>query len=348
MRYLGMHQMNHSYWIDIMNQSKYKNSGSDQYNQGELITLLESRVAELLDQPQAMFFNKGTTCQLAALKAVCEQKNKPHIAIHPQSHIAIDEDDAYQYLMGLKASMVGQTDHPIVVSDLANITPVPAVMVVELPLRRAGFKLPSWQQLCDLQNWCKDHHVHYHMDGARLWESASFYNKSLAEICALFDSVYVSLYKGIGGISGALLLGSENFLRQCQPWRNRLGSNMWTTFPALITALEGLDNNLPNIPQRVSRAHEIAQAIRHIPGLKVPIPQTNGFQIKVKCSHNSVNENLTQLEQTHDMVLCRPFVAVAHQPHMQMTEIQVGDGHEQISTDEVVSFFLDLSANLIE
>ena len=41
------------------------------------------------------------------------------------------------------------------------------------------------------------------MDGARLWESTHYYDKSEAQIAALFDSVYVSFYKGLGGIGGA-------------------------------------------------------------------------------------------------------------------------------------------------
>ena len=36
-----------------------------------------------------------------------------------------------------------------------------------------------------------------HMDGARLWESAAYYDRDYAAIAAGFDSVYVSVYKGI-------------------------------------------------------------------------------------------------------------------------------------------------------
>jgi len=42
------------------------------------------------------------------------------------------------------------------------------------------------------------------MDGARLWETKAFYKKSYKQICKGFDSVYVSFYKGISGLTGAV------------------------------------------------------------------------------------------------------------------------------------------------
>lgn len=35
----------------------------------------------------------------------------------------------------------------------------------------------------------------FHCDGARLWEAEPFYGKPMPELCASFDSVYVSFYK---------------------------------------------------------------------------------------------------------------------------------------------------------
>jgi len=48
-----------------------------------------------------------------------------------------------------------------------------------------------------------------HMDGERLWEAAVGYGKPLNEVAAGFDSAYVSLYKGIGGLGGTIL-GTTN------------------------------------------------------------------------------------------------------------------------------------------
>ena len=65
--------------------------------------------------------------------------------------------------------------------------------------------------------------------GARLWEATPAYAPhSRAEICALFDSVYVSAYKGLGGLSGALLVGKASFTAQARVWLRRFGGNLYT------------------------------------------------------------------------------------------------------------------------
>ena len=70
-------------------------------------------------------------------------------------------------------------------------------MIVELPIREAGGKLPTWDQLAALKAAARDRGIPLHMDGARLWESTAFYDLPHAALCDGFASVYVSLYKGI-------------------------------------------------------------------------------------------------------------------------------------------------------
>lgn len=340
-------QSNHL-WIESMQQSKYADYDADTYNIGPLIDELESRIAALLDKPTAQFYTKGTTCQLAALKVHCDTKNKYKVLLHPQSHIAIDEQDAYQSLMGLKGVLIGRTDQPILYDDLKSADFNPnevACLVIELPLRRAGFKLPEWQDLVQIKQWCDEHQIIMHLDGARIWESAHFYQKSWSEIAELFDSVYVSLYKGLGGLSGAVLTGETNFLKRCVPWRNRLGSCMWSSFPYLITALEGLDNNLNQINSWVIRAKEIAQALKKVPGLILDTPQTNGFQIRIKADLSQINNRLEAIINQLNFSPCKPFSSI-EKSNLLFTEINVGSNHLDIKNEELVQFFTLLTKNL--
>ena len=325
MRYLGMHSLSHAEWLATMNQSQYMDVTADKYNHGPLVTLLEHRVSDLLGKPNAMYFNKGTTCQLALMKSVCEAKSNNRVVVHPQSHIVYDEQDAYQALMGLEGVVLGEDGKPFVAADLERISVEVAMVVVEMPLRRAGFKLTPWEALLKIRQWCDEHGVHLHLDGARLWESAPFYGKPFEAIAALFDSVYVSLYKGIGAVSGALLLGPEDLLAACAVWRDRLGSNMWTAFPSLITALEGLDHNLPHIPEWVERTKAISEVLIDFKTLDVDKPECNGFQIKLKAPLEKLNTELAICEQQFDMVLCKPFERLDDET--VFTEIQVVSHH---------------------
>ncbi|MFC3194191.1 threonine aldolase family protein [Marinicella sediminis] len=337
-----MHQHDHQHWLKIMQQSTWLESGIDCYNKGELVNSIESKVCQLLDKPASLIFTKGTTCQLAALKTASGARDNPYIALHRRSHIAEDEEDAYIHVTGLKPLFIGQTTHPFGSHDLRSLDIKPAVLTVELPLRRVGFRLTPWDELLAMRKWCDEHQVHFHLDGARLWESTHFYQKPLPEIAALFDSVYVSLYKGIGGLSGAVLLGENNFIEWVKPWRNRLGSQPWTQFPALITALEGLQHNLPQIPGWTIRAKALAQSLKQLDDITVDTPHTNAFQVRLKGDATVVNQKLLYLQDQLQLVVCKPF-APAQDSDWLFTEVQIGKQGAHITNQEVVDFFTQLT-----
>jgi threonine aldolase len=170
----------------------------DEYGAGSVVERLERRVAELLGKERAVFVPKGVIAQQAALRVWSERANRQALVIHPKSHIDLDEEAAYERLHPLRPVRRGADHAPLAVADLEDVREPVFALAVELPLRRAGFRLPSWEELTALAAWARDRGAAFHVDGARLWEAQPFYGRGLAEIAGLADSVYVSFYKGLG------------------------------------------------------------------------------------------------------------------------------------------------------
>jgi len=338
LRPLNLPTPSHRNWLDIMSASPYVDKKIDTYNQGALVELLQNRVADLLGKEKALFFHKGVIAQLTALKVVAENSNKQNVIVHPNSHIVANEKDAYQALLGLRGIELGQPFAPFIYDDVSTVTESVGSLVVELPLRRAGFKLTPWRELQKIRNWCTEHDCHFHMDGARLWESTPYYQKPIDELARLFDSVYLSFYKGLGGLSGAILVGDAPFIEQCKTWRSRLGGDMYSAFPMLITALEGLDHQLPLIPAWVERAHEIAEALSAVDKVRVNKPQTNGFLVFLEGSLEALNNGVDDLNQQFGLSLFYQIMPTAVS-HIQQLELQVGPAASAISTAEIVAYF---------
>lgn len=59
-----------------------------------------------------------------------------------------------------------------------------------------------------------------------MWEAQPYYSRSHAEIADLFDTVYVSLYKDLGGLAGAVLAGPAGLIDHAREWRARLGGQL--------------------------------------------------------------------------------------------------------------------------
>jgi threonine aldolase len=321
--------------------SDYADGPFDIYNQHGRVSELEKRIATLLNKPASLFFPKGTIAQLCALKVSAEQRSNNNVVVHAMSHMVLDEEDAYQALLGLNGITIGDCDKPFGLRDIAQIDANFASVCVELPIRRAGFALTPFKQLASMSQWCKTRNIHYHMDGARLWESTCAYQKTEADISALFDSVYVSLYKGLGAIGGAVLAGEHDFIESCKVWRSRLGGNAFTSFPMVIGALDGLDNRLKQIPKYVMRAKTIATLLKNFHRLDVDSPQTNGFLIFLEGDIDNLNKKAKHLNQKMGLKLFNQFSSFPN-THKHMLEIQVGAEHELISDQEIVDYFTSL------
>ncbi|MEM9102283.1 MAG: beta-eliminating lyase-related protein [Pseudomonadota bacterium] len=340
-RTLGMPIPNHKEWLQLINHSRYTQSSIDFYNQGELVEQLESRVAKIVGKQSALFFNKGTIAQYSALKSAEEKKNNSNFIAHPLSHIAWDEDDAYRSLLKLNGILIGELNKPFSIKDITAVDTDVSAVIIELPLRRAGFKLTEWEELNKIHQWCKSHNVHLHMDGARLWESTSYYQKTMADIASLFDTVYVSLYKGIGALGGAILAGEPDFIESCQTWRNRFGGCAFTSFPLLISALEGLDTRYEKIPSLVQRAHSVAEQLAKFPQLDVNRPQSNGFFVFVKGDREKLKKKAEDITQSMGIKLFND-ITFFPKTHNQMIEIQIGVNHHTISDEEIDTYFSQL------
>ena len=62
----------------------------------------------------------------------------------------------------------------------------------------------------------------------------------LEEICAGFDSVYVSFYKGVGALAGAMLLGDAGFVAEAALWQRRMGGTLYTQVASVVTAARSI------------------------------------------------------------------------------------------------------------
>ena len=106
-------------------------------------------------------------------------------------------------------------------------------LMLELPLRDAGFVLPSWEELTEVVEAAHERDAVVHFDGARLWESTVHFGRPLDEIAGLADSVYVSFYKSLDGCGGAVLAGPKTLIDEAKVWRHRYGGQVFQQFPTV-------------------------------------------------------------------------------------------------------------------
>ncbi|MFE2017483.1 threonine aldolase family protein [Streptomyces sp. NPDC059499] len=304
---------------------------TDVYGDG-VVAEVERRTADLLGMEAAAFFPTGTMAQQVALRCWAGRTGNPVVALHPLSHPEVHEGGALTSVSGLRT--VHPTSAPrLPTADEIRDFPEPfGTLALELPLRDAGFVLPSWEELEAVVAAARERDAVVHLDGARLWECEPHFGRGLPEIAALADSVYVSFYKSLDGLSGAVLAGPESLVDEARTWRHRYGGQVFQQYPAALSALLGLERELPRLPEYVAHAKVVAGALAEgfadsaAPWFRVypEPPHTHQFQVWLPYGTQELDEaSVRQAEETGVTLFRRWLAGPAGPPGVSYTEVTV-------------------------
>ncbi|KEO84946.1 threonine aldolase family protein [Tumebacillus flagellatus] len=256
---------------------------SDVYGSGKLIEDFQAKMADVLGKETAVFFPSGTMAQQIALRIWSDRKGLQKVAYHPLSHLEIHEEDGLKKLHGLESVLLGEKDRVPTLADIQKLGDDVACVLLELPQREIGGQLPEFAELEAISAYCRERGIVLHLDGARLFEILPFYQKTAAEVCALFDSVYVSFYKGIGAIAGAILAGDESFTKESKVWKRRHGGDLISLYPYILSADYYYEQRVPKMAQYMEEARELAALYNECPAVETrpEVPVSNMMHVHI-------------------------------------------------------------------
>eukprot|EP00808_Paulinella_micropora_P000636 g46523.t1 len=288
----------------------------DCYGSGRLLNQFEATLAKLCAKPAGLFVISGIMAQQIALKIHAERAESKAgpgeisaqglFACHPTCHLEIHEEKAYAHLLHQQRMLVGDKKHVVTSRDVEQLLSMcrerglalPCTLLLEIPQRENGGLMPEFADLVKIREITQQHGIKLHLDGARIWEAMPYYRekhgKEYADLCQLFDSLYVSFYKGMGAITGALLLGDNEFITQAKLWRRRFGGTLYTQLPYIASAAFSFEQTLHSFDLRYKKLKEVvimltaelkdSGCIRFLP----PVPQTPMVHVYIKGSKEEV------------------------------------------------------------
>lgn len=316
----------------------------DRYGPG-VVEAFERQIAEILGKEAAVLMPSGTMAQQIALRIHCDQRGVSTVAFHPTCHLELFEHAGYAHLHGLKAELVGDRDRLIELKDLERLRAPVGALLIELPQREIGGRLPGWDELVRQIEWARGRGIATHLDGARIWEAAPYYDRGHAEIAALFDTVYVSLYKGLVGVAGSVLAGRGELVEEARVWRRRHGGALTNLFPFAAAALPGLNVLVGQMPRFFDHARAPASALREVPGVSIvpDPPQTPLFHVHLRGDRDVLWERMLDLAQARGVWLANrlePSVV----PNVAKLELNIGEPALEITPAEAAELFASVVA----
>lgn len=223
----------------------------DYYSIGGLVAELERKFAQMLGKESALFLPTGTLANHLAVRKLAGDERR--VLVQAESHLFNDSGDCAQTLSGLNLIPLAPDRGTFELSDVERwVERSPAgrvetkvgVISIENPVRRKDHEMFEPGELERICAYAREHGIRLHLDGARMFNLPFHSGKSVREHAALFDTVYVSLWKHFNGSAGAILAGDASFIEGMFHTRRMFGGSLPQAWPDIALVAQSADRYL--------------------------------------------------------------------------------------------------------
>jgi threonine aldolase len=249
---------------------------TDEYSLGGVVAALEAQFAALLGTETAVFMPSGTLANHLAVRALAGPKRR--VVVQEASHLYNDSGDCAQQLSQLNLIPLAAGEATFRWDDVARLldrtatsrvaTGVGAISI-ESPVRRLHHAVFDFDEMTRISVAARERGIRLHLDGARLFPAAAYSGRAPAEYAALFDTVYVSLWKCFNSASGAILAGPRALLGDMYHARRMFGGALWGAWPHAAVAAHYADGYLERMKEAVAVSEQLLARLAADPAFKV-------------------------------------------------------------------------------
>jgi threonine aldolase len=193
---------------------------------------LERLGAALTGKDDALFVPSGTMANLSAV--IGHGCHGGEVIVEASAHIYNSEAGGLSVLAGAVARPVrgnyGVLDPDdvkaaIVAPAQSALAPTKLICLENTHNASGGCVIPL-AQMAAVHDVARQAGVPLHVDGARLFNAATYLGVPIIEICKHTDSVWFALCKGLGAPVGAILAGNKDFMARARHSTKMLGGAM--------------------------------------------------------------------------------------------------------------------------
>ena len=236
--------------------------GDDVFIEDPTINRLQERAAEVFKRDAALFVPSGTMGNLTCI--IAHTRPGQEVICEEAGHIYNYEMASMSAIAGVLPRVV-QGENGILNWDIVAkairpkiyYRPQTALISLENTHNMAGgtvYRTSIANEICD-----KAHEagIPVHLDGARVFNAATYLGEDVAEMTKKFDSIQFCLSKGLGAPVGSMILGSREFVERCRSIRKMLGGGMRQAGVLAAAGLVALEKG----PKRLQEDHDNAQLL---------------------------------------------------------------------------------------
>jgi len=254
--------------------------GDDVYGEDPTVRALEEECAELLGHQAGLFVPTGTMGNQVAI----------HLLTRPGDEVLIEgSGHSYDWELSGMAVISGVQPRVLVgdrgifdaegvaqaVAQRSAIRSRVSLLIAENTHNMAGGTVWRRDATLEIQRICRGGGVALHLDGARLFNAAVASRTSAAELAAGFDTVMISLSKGLSAPLGSVLVGSADLIVEARRIRKLLGGGMRQVGVVAAAGRVALETMIERLAEDHANARRLADGLTEIDGVELAYGQVD-------------------------------------------------------------------------
>ena len=258
--------------------------GDDVYGEDPPVIRLEEKAAAMLGMEAGLLVSSGTMGNLVAVLAVCERGDEAIMGT--AGHTFLHEAGGVSALGGVVIHTIpNQEDGSLDLHDIQTAMrnpkdyhePISRMVIVENTQNACGGKALDADYMRSVGLQAKELGLHFHVDGARIFNAAVALRVPAAALLESADSITFCLSKGLCAPIGSVLCGDTQFIRRARRIRKILGGGMRQAGIIAAAGIIALDSMIERLEEDQLRACRLAEGLDNIRGIQLTkgSPNTN-------------------------------------------------------------------------
>ena len=249
--------------------------GDDVYGDDATINELERLAAERFGKEAACFMPTGTMSNQTAVFTWVRNRGDEvilpdncHIVVHEAGAAAIIAGAQLRTVQNVAGEMPLEIVEHYIRKDHTDIHQ-PATALISYENADSDGQVRSVEYMKSVWELAKKYDLPVHIDGARIFNAATYLGVDVKEMAQYADSISVCLSKGLCAPVGSVLVGSKEFIDLVRRKRKILGGGMRQAGILAAAGIVALTEMTDRLQEDHDNAAYMAERLTEVEGLEV-------------------------------------------------------------------------------
>jgi len=254
--------------------------GDDVYDEDPTMKKLEKYAAEVVGKEDALFVPSGTFGNQLSIFTHCERGNE--VILDDSCHIVVHEVGAASVIAGVQLRTINSDKGVMSPKDIKNRIRkgeddlhFPSTGLICLENAHSNGRVVTLENMKEISEIAHENGIPVHLDGARLFNAATYLNVDPKEITQYCDSVMFCLSKGLCAPVGSIVAGSKDFIQKAKKKRKLMGGGLRQAGFLAAAGLIALEKMRFRLKEDHENARYLGERLSEIPEISVNLDDTH-------------------------------------------------------------------------